>query len=91
MAERIRALGQLSPGGFKAFQALTQIEDGDGTIAAVDMVKDLAAGHESVAALLATAVATAEENGDVSTADMLTGRLTAHQKAAWMLNATATR
>lgn len=91
LAERIRALGQLSPGGFKAFQALTQIEDGDGTIAAVDMVKDLAAGHESVAALLATAVATAEENGDVSTADMLTGRLTAHQKAAWMLNATATR
>lgn len=81
----------MSPGGFKAFQALTQIEDGDGASSPMDMVKDLAKGHEAVSSLLREGVATAEENDDVATADMLTGRLTVHQKTAWMLNATAAR
>ena len=91
LAERIRALGHLSPGGLKAFQSLTQIEDGDGSSSPIDMVKDLAKDHETVSSLLKEGVAAAEENGDVSTADMLTGRLTVHQKAAWMLNASAAR
>jgi starvation-inducible DNA-binding protein len=91
LAERIRALGQLSPGGLKAFQALTQIEDGDGSSPALDMVRDLAKDHEAVSTLLSAAVAVSEENNDVATADMLTGRLAVHQKTAWMLNATAAR
>ena len=91
LAERIRALGHLSPGGLKAFQSLTQIEDGDGSSSPIDMVNDLAKDHETVSNLLKEGVAAAEENGDVSTADMLTGRLTVHQKATWMLNATAAR
>jgi starvation-inducible DNA-binding protein len=91
LAERIRALGHRAPGGLKAFQDLTQIEDGDGSSAALEMVKQLAGDHQIVSSLLKRGVEAAEEAGDVATADMLTGRITVHDKAAWMLNATADR
>lgn len=91
LAERIRALGHRAPGGLKAFQDLTQIEDGDGSSSALEMVKQLAGDHQIVSSLLKSGVEAAEEAGDVSTADMLTGRITVHDKAAWMLNATADR
>ena len=49
------------------------------------MLDDLIDGNAAVAATLKTGVDVAETANDPATADMLTGRVTAHDKAAWML------
>ncbi|MDJ0931047.1 hypothetical protein [Breoghania sp.] len=50
---------------------------------AIEMVKDLISDHETV-------VKTMREAGDLVTGDMLTARLTFHEKALWMLRAIIT-
>ncbi len=49
------------------------------------MIDDLIDSHAAVVATLKTGVDVAENEDDPATADMLTGRVTAHDKAAWML------
>ena len=88
LAERIRALGGTAPGGFKVFLEMTNVSDAKDGLTAKSMVADLADGHDAVATSLRDGVSKAEAAGDVSTADMLTGRLTEHNKHAWMLRAT---
>jgi len=85
IAERIRALDSLAPGGFAAFQKLTDIKEGDGSASAPDMVKDLEADHRKVSGSLADGISTADDKGDDVTADMLTARKQVHDEAAWML------
>ena len=88
IAERIRALGQPAPMGVAALGNLTSIKDGDPSLSAEDMLKDLANDHATVVATLKGAVKAAEDAGDVSTADLCTTRLTAHEKHLWMIKAT---
>lgn len=85
LAERIRALGGKAPGGFRVFLDTARIADAKDNVDAATMVTDLAASNESVSATLREGVGAAEAAGDVSTADMLTGRITVHDKNAWML------
>jgi len=85
IAERIRALGAAAPGGLRSFQEITTVADAKDGIDAKAMIDDLVESHEAVAASLKTGVDVAEKAGDVSTADLLTGRITTHDKAAWML------
>jgi len=89
IAERIRSLGYPAPGSFAEFAALTSIEEGDGTLPAMDMVRGLAAGHEATARTARTVVEMAEAASDVATADLATVRIETHEKTAWMLRATA--
>lgn len=89
IAERIRSLGHVAAGGFDEFSRLSNIPDGDGTTAAMDMVKGLADGHETCARIARGVVKMAEEAGDVATADLATVRVETHEKTAWMLRATA--
>lgn len=88
VAERIRALGELAPMGGSALGNLTSIKDGDATLSAEDMLKDLKAGYETVIATLKAACSAADDAGDVSSADLCTVRLTAFEKHLWMVNAT---
>jgi len=88
IAERIRALGATAPMGAAAMGNLTAIKDGDPNATAEEMLKDLAADHATVVATLKAAVKAAEAAGDVSTADLCTTRLTAHEKHLWMISAT---
>ena len=88
IAERIRALGATAPMGTGAMGNLTSIKDGDPNATAEEMLKDLAADHTTVVATLKAAVKAAEAAGDVSTADLCTTRLTAHEKHLWMISAT---
>ena len=88
IAERIRALGAIAPQGVSALGNLTSIKDGDPSGSSEDMLKDLKAGHETVIATLKNLVEVSEEAGDVSTADLATQRLTAHEKHLWMIKAT---
>jgi len=85
LAERIRALGAPAPGSYRAFADLTSIQEADGVPAAVEMVADLVKGHEAVARTARKVIPIAEAGGDEVTVDLLTQRLTVHEKAAWML------
>ena len=86
IAERIRSLGHPAPGSYAQFGALTSLEDVP-TVPpkALDMVATLVAGHEAVARTARALLPTADEASDEPTADLLTQRLTVHEKTAWML------
>lgn len=88
IAERIRALGHLAPAklGDAAKFSPTSAEVDRRT--AIAMVEDLIADHEKAVRDMRKAATAADEAGDVVTADMLTDRLTFHEKALWMLRAT---
>jgi starvation-inducible DNA-binding protein len=85
LAERIRSLGEVSPGTYREFAALTSIEEASGVPTAEEMLADLVAGHEACARTARTVFPTAEAGNDESTADLLTQRLQVHEKTAWML------
>ncbi len=85
LAERIRALGYPAPGSFKAYAKLASIEETDGVPEAMQMVRLLVKGHETVARTVRDVFAVAEKGGDEATVDLLTQRLQVHEKTAWML------
>ncbi len=88
IAERIRALGHLAPAGLgKAAGFAPASGDVDHT-SAIAMIKDLIKDHEAAARELRKAASKAGDADDVVTEDMLTERLTFHEKAIWMLRAT---
>lgn len=89
IAERIRTLGHLAPAGFKAYGTLTSIDETDGALEALAMVRDLADGHETAARTARGVVAAAEKADDIATVDLATARVEVHEKTAWMLRATA--
>ena len=88
LAERIRALGEKSPGGFKSFQKLTSISDGDEETDAEDMVAILRDDNQTVVRTLKEALQACDKHGDDATADFLTERIQQHEKNAWMLAST---
>ena len=85
LAERIRALGAPAPGTFQAFMDATKISDAKQNADADTMIADLMASHETMSATLRDGVSVAEKAEDPATADMLTARVTIHDKYAWML------
>ncbi len=89
IAERVRALGHPAPGSFKEFSRLTTIPEGEGAPEALEMVRNLASGHETAARTAREVIAVADPAGDVATVDLATVRVETHEKTAWMLRATA--
>ncbi len=85
VAERIRALGEKAPASFAAFTKLTVIKEGDSELDEHQMVRDLYVSHQTIVTTLKKALAPAQKAGDEATADMLIGRIAAHDKTAWML------
>ena len=85
IAERIRALDFPAPGTYAAFSKLTSIKEVDGVPSAEDMIAYLTNGHEAVARTARSLFAVVEEASDESSADLLTQRMTVHEKTAWML------
>lgn len=89
LAERIRALGKYAPSSYAEMASLSSIEEETGHPDWRDMVTNLARGHEQVAKSAREVLRVAEEIGDDATADVITPRITLHEKTAWMLRATA--
>lgn len=88
MAERVRALGEFAPTSGKAFAALSAINNDDAEPpVAMEMVKRLLEGHETLIRRARSGLGVAEEAGDAATADLLTVRIQTHEKTAWMLRA----
>lgn len=86
IAERIRSLGHPAPGSYGQFNKLASIADAPATPPpALEMVAILVAGHEAVARTAREVFPIAEKAADEPTADLLTQRLTVHDKTAWML------
>jgi len=85
IAERIRALGEFAPGSYKEYAKLTNIKEADGIPTAEEMIKDLVKGQEAIAKTARSIVPVADEASDEVTLDLLTQRMTVHEKTAWML------
>ncbi len=85
IAERIRALGHYAPGTYREYAKLSSISEPDSIPEALDMVRLLVKGNESVAQTARAAYAKADAANDQPTADLLTQRLDIHEKNAWML------
>lgn len=88
IAERIRALDVVAPRSYAEMTEAAAIRSGGEATEANDMLRDLLKGHETVVATIRKALALAAEHGDEATADILTPRLTEHEKFAWMLRST---
>ena len=89
IAERIRTLGVAAPGTYKAFAALSSIEEVEGVPAAKEMVARLTTGHEQIVKTCRSVLAKAQEADDESTAALVSDRMRVHEKTAWMLRALA--
>jgi starvation-inducible DNA-binding protein len=85
IAERIRALGFPAPGTYREFARLSSVEETEGQPEALEMVRLLVKGHETVARTARAAFQAVDKAGDESSADLLTQRLQVHEKTAWML------
>lgn len=85
IAERIRTLGFPAPGSYAAFSKLATIREETGVPAANDMVAALAADQEIIVRSIQTLWPTVDDAGDQGTLDLLTQRLSIHEKTAWML------
>jgi starvation-inducible DNA-binding protein len=86
LAERLRILGTVAPASFQEFDSLTQIQPGKPALAAMEMVKQLGADHLLLSATATVILQQAQTQADEFTVDLMTDRIAAHQKAAWILN-----
>mgnify|MGYP003627441380 FL=1 len=84
IAERIRSLG-FPAGGYKSYAKLTKIEEDDKVPSAEEMIKNLVKGHETVTRTARSIFEAADAAHDEPTADLLTQRMEASEKTAWML------
>ena len=85
IAERIRALGVFAPGSYKAFGAITEIEEETDVPPAEEMIRQLVIGQETVVRTARSVVPIADKANDEPTLDLLTQRMQIHEKNAWML------
>jgi starvation-inducible DNA-binding protein len=86
LAERIRALGHYAPGSYAEFSKIATVPDVPPTPPkAMEMVRILVKGHETVSRIAREFIPVAAEAGDDPTADLLTARCTVHDQTAWML------
>lgn len=85
IAERIRSLGFPAPGTYSEFAKLTSIKEPTGVPAAKEMIRQLVEGQEAVIRTARSTFPAAEKAHDEATADLLTQRMQAHEKTAWML------
>lgn len=89
LAERIRALGEYAPSSYSEMASLSSIVEETGHPDWRVMVTNLAEGHHETAKSAREVLRVAEEIGDDATADVVTPRITLHEKTAWMLRSTA--
>lgn len=85
IAERIRALGRIAPGSYREFSQLSYLQETEAVLSAKEMIAELLRDHETCARTARWALSVARTAVDAPTEDLLTQRVMAHEKAAWML------
>lgn len=90
IAERIRSLGHLAPNTIAEVNNFAPNAKDISKLSAAEIVEDLISTHEEAVRNMREAVSVAGENGDSVTEDMLTERMSFHEKALWMLRSIIT-
>ena len=85
LAERIRALGFAAPGSYSAYDRLSLIEIAENVLPAEAMIAQLVSDQETIVRTAREILPDVERAGDEASADLLAGRMQAHEKTAWML------
>ncbi|GAA5131257.1 DNA starvation/stationary phase protection protein [Luteolibacter yonseiensis] len=86
IAERLRALDVISPGGLKTLASLSAITELDVKAhPAKDLVAHLLAAHEILVDTAKALRDLAEKSGDAETQDLAIKRIQIHEKTIWML------
>ncbi len=85
IAERIRALGEYAPGSYSQFSQLSKVPEETGIPVAEQMIRTLVTDQETLIRRARALTSAADEAGDEATLDILTRRIEAHEKNAWML------
>lgn len=86
VAERIRALGALAPGGLKNLAKLAGTNEIKEDASADEMVSHLVDLNNGLVKDLKTARDLAAKAGDSQTEDLMIARIQVHEKTIWMLN-----
>jgi starvation-inducible DNA-binding protein len=85
IAERIRALGEFAPGSYSEYAKRSSIKEETSVPSAQEMIRQLVEGQEAVVKTARSVFPVADSASDEVTADLLTQRMTVHEKTAWML------
>jgi starvation-inducible DNA-binding protein len=85
VAERIRALGALAPGGLGNLSKMAGFDEIAEDASAEVMVQSLHDQHSKVIQTLQSVGESAAKSGDAETEDLMIARTQVHQKTAWML------
>jgi starvation-inducible DNA-binding protein len=86
IAERLRALDVMAPGGLKLLAEKSRISEmTPGAAPAKDFVAHLIDSHETLVANALVLRESAGEANDLQTQDMVIGRISTHEKTLWML------
>ncbi len=86
IAEQLRIMGALAPATFKALDGLKTLKDGDAKASANQMVTSLAEDNNTLVEDINRALKLAEEIHDEGATNLLSDRVSAHEKARWMLS-----
>jgi starvation-inducible DNA-binding protein len=86
VAERIRALGALAPGGLGNLAKMAGMKEIAEDANAQDMVKHLSTANKALVADLVKARNAAGDAGDDQTEDLMIARIQVHEKTIWMLD-----
>ncbi|MEO3431899.1 DNA starvation/stationary phase protection protein [Inquilinus sp. CAU 1745] len=89
IAERIRALGAYAPSAPADIAALSDVAPDQTVPNPADMVRSLIADHERVIRTMRCIRPAIDDIGDNASASLLDDRLTAHEKAVWMVRSLA--
>lgn len=87
IAERLLIMGHQAPATFKDYDRLKNIKDGNSKLAANQMVAELASDHTMLVKDLNQSMVLAQKMSDEGTVNLLANRISAHEKAHWMLGA----
>lgn len=85
IAERVRALGALAPGGLGNLARMAGIAEIDENADADAMVRHLIEVNQKLVSTLARARDLAGEAEDAQTEDLMIARIQVHEKTIWML------
>ncbi len=85
IAERIRALGALAPGGLGNLANMAGTKEIKEDASASEMVKHLLSLNAHLVKDMKQARDLAGEAGDTQTEDLMIGRIQVHEKTIWML------
>lgn len=89
LAERVRILGEASPGTMQEFLRLATLKEAaypSIVIQGIEAITALLCDHQTIVEDLKESISQFAEAADPGTADLLTQRLRSHEKTVWMLH-----